>query len=86
MTITDAICECIETIIDAAVCAYDEDEMMEIANDEDIVEIVACNLKIMSKRGYLKNDPAKKIIDTIDWNAKARDYIIEYINETYIQE
>lgn len=83
MTITDAICESIETIIDEAVCLYGEDEMMQIAEDEDVVEIVALSLKIIYKRGFLKRDQAKKNIDTIDWIARAKEKIIEYIEEHY---
>lgn len=80
MTITDAICESIETIIDEAVCLYGEDEMMQIAEDEDVVEIVALSLKIIYKRGFLKRDQVKK---NIDWIARAKEKIIEYIEEHY---
>lgn len=83
MGITDAICECNETVIDAAVCLYGEDEMVLIAEDEDVIEIVAFNLKMINKRGYLKRDQAKKNIDAIDWKFKARAYIIDYIKEHY---
>lgn len=86
MTITDALFECIESIIESAIIPYD-DALLEIAEDKDVVELVACNLKIINRRSYY--NPSKeelKKIDAIDWKKEAKKYIIEYLNENYLPE
>lgn len=80
MTITDAFCESIETILDEAIRVYDADEMMQVAEDQDIVEIIALCLKIIHRRGYLKKD---RVNNNIDWIAEAKNKIIAYIEEHY---
>lgn len=84
MTITDAICQIVEDLIDEAAEVY-KDDLTEIQRDDDVLEIVECCLKIIFRRGYLKRDKekAEALLDKIDWKKKTKEHIKEYIQEHY---
>lgn len=84
MTITDAICQIVEDLIDEAAEVY-KDNLTEIYCDNDVLEITECCLKIIFKRGFLKRDEekAESLLNEIDWKKKTKEYIKEYIQEHY---
>lgn len=64
-------------LIDRMIIYYDEEELLEIAEEPDIVSIVACILQVSQKR--------KVHIANLEHPLEeARRYIIEYIEECYV--
>ena len=87
MGFSDALYDCIETLMDGIAHMYDEDEMLkEIPEDEDIIEFVALSLKLASKRLTLKTDTeGRNRIEALNWKQEAKKYIIQYLNEHHLE-
>lgn len=83
MTISDALWECIETLLDGSVNTFDDPKQM--SEDEHILEVTAMLLRLHNLRSYLKSDTeGKKRHDAVDWPTEARKFILEYVNEHYL--
>jgi hypothetical protein len=87
MGISDVIFDTISDIIDGCVHYYGEHELLEIAENDDILEIVACHLKVDNRRSFYKiteDDLAR--IEAIDWISEAKKYILKYIEDNYLSD
>jgi hypothetical protein len=79
MGITDAIHQSATDLIDALAFYYESD-MQEIAEDPDIIEIVAVHLKVYERKCIFKPTQAK------DWTTEAKIFIQKYIKDNYCSE
>lgn len=87
MAISDVMFDTISEIIDDCIMYFDEGKYLEMAEDEDIVEVIAIHLKIVSKRSFFRPTGAELArLESINWQKKARDFITEYVQEHYIPE
>ena len=83
MGISDFIFEASTDLIDNVIHYFDD--KMDILNDENIVEFVANNLKISARMNYCNITLDQyKTIERIDWISKAKIWLREYIEDTYV--
>lgn len=84
MAIDDVLYDSIIDIIDGC-SAYFSNDFLKMAEDEDIVEVVACHLKLANKRGYFfptEDDLAR--IANHDWRKEAKKFIVSHLEENYL--
>jgi hypothetical protein len=85
MGVSDIIFDSMIEIIDGCHNYYDESELLDMAENELIVEVIACHLKVTHRGDYYRPTPEDLArIEATDWKKKAKKYIIEYLKETYL--
>lgn len=86
MVVSDAVYYSICGMLDEIINYFDEEEYLTVADDDEIMEIVAVKLKFIAKSNYLRMDPDREKLNDVDWMQKAREFTIEYITNTFIND
>ena len=87
MGISDVIHETLIDLIDGAINYYEEDEYLDLADNEDVLEVAAVHLKVDNRRSYCRpseEDLAR--IEAVDWKEAARKFIVDYLMENYMPD
>lgn len=85
MGISDVIFETMNTLIEECADYYDVAERLEILRNDDVLEVVACHLKVDNRRSFCK--PSKEDItriNAINWKEKAKEYVKDYLKEHHL--
>ncbi len=83
MGVSDVIFDSIRDFLNE-VKDYYEDNYNKMATDEDIIDIVACHLKVSNRRDYLKADRHR--VKNINWVNKAKKFIEDFVYELLEEE
>jgi hypothetical protein len=93
MTITRVLNDCIGDIIDGVSFYYDRNELLDMTSDDDIVEVVACLLKVNARRSVrssntIASDRTRKELNEVDvyWINKAQVHIRKYVQDNYLSD
>ena len=87
MGISDVIFDKIPDVIDGFVHYYDQHELLDMADSDDIAEVIAVHLKVDNRRSFYKpTEEDLERINSINWISEANKYIRRYIEDNYLSD
>ena len=87
MTISDVIFDTIADVIDGCVHYYDQHELLDMADDDDIAEVIAAHLKVDTRRSFWRpTEEELARIEAINWKEKAKKHIRQYLIEHFLSD